>query len=108
MKPFKPNVGLYKEKNVVPDVNLFRINALSGIFAAFIKTGKDFYKNNFILFAVMFLLTAGIVLAAVLKTKTAEAADRPVIVLETNKGNIGSPALSRCRAQNRRELYRAR
>ena len=42
-------------------------------------------KNNLVLFAVMFLLTAGIVLAAVLKTKTAEAADRPVIVLETNK-----------------------
>lgn len=45
-------------------------------------------KNNLVFFAVMFVLTVGFVLAAVLKAKTAEAAERPVVVLETNKGNI--------------------
>jgi peptidylprolyl isomerase len=46
-------------------------------------------KSDLILMSGMFVVIAGVVLAATMfKAKTAEAADRPIIVLETNRGNI--------------------
>lgn len=46
-------------------------------------------KNNFVLLAEVVVLIAGAVLAATMfKVNAAQAAEGPIVVLETNKGNI--------------------